>query len=67
MLSNTVVRGLLLVLAVYVAALLVGFFLLQQILLSLLVATALLLTGAFAYLAWRYLSGTDGNQSSQSL
>ena len=67
MLSNTAVRGLATVLATYVAALLVGFLVLQQILLSLLIATALLLVGAFAYLAWRLLRGPSGPQRSRTL
>ena len=67
MLSNNVARTLSTVLTGYVAALLVGFVLLQQILLSVLIATALLLVGAFVYLAWRSLGGTNGKQGGQRL
>ena len=52
------------VIAVYVVALLAGFFLIHQILLSMLIATASLLVGAFVYVAWRFLGDSSGNQGS---
>jgi len=55
------------VVAVYAVALLVGFFVIHQILLSMLIATASLLVGAIVYMAWKYLRGSTGNQGSQSL
>jgi len=54
------------VLAVYAVALLAGFFVIHQILLSMLIATALLLIGAFMYAAWRYFSDSTENQGNQS-
>ncbi|MDB2242712.1 hypothetical protein [Halorubrum ezzemoulense] len=53
------------VLAVYAVALLAGFFVIHQILLSMLIATALLLIGAFVYAAWRFLRDSTENQGNQ--
>jgi hypothetical protein len=55
------------VVAVYAVALLAGFFVIHQILLSMLIATASLLVGAIVYMAWKYLRGPTENQGSQSL
>jgi hypothetical protein len=67
MLSENVGKILSIVFAVYTIMLLVGFFALHQILLSMLIATGLLLAGGFAYLAWTYLRGSNGKRGSQSL
>jgi hypothetical protein len=63
----SVAKILSLVLGVYAVALLAGFFVVRQILLSLLIATASLLVGALAYVAWRLREDSTGRQDSQSL
>jgi hypothetical protein len=65
--SKSVAKLLSLVLTVYTVMLLVGFFILHQILLAILIATALLLTGAVVYFARKIMGGSNGNRESQSL
>ena len=67
MASKNAVKILSVVLAVYAVMLVIGFFILQQILLSILIATALLLVGALVYFVWRYRGDSNGNRDSQSL
>jgi hypothetical protein len=59
--SKNVVRIVAGVVGIYAIGLLIGFFVLQQILLSLLITTLLLLIGIFAYTAWESFDTSDKN------
>lgn len=67
MLLKSIAKLLSLVLTVYTVMLLVGFFILHQLLLAMLIATGLLLAGAIVYFARRLIGGSNENCESQSL